>query len=464
MCIHNFCRLFLVAIALQSASAQEAGPPALEPFADGTRYAALGDSITRNGLYHSYVHLFYVTRFPGRNVEVINSGVSGDTIPGALKRLAWHVFPANPETVSIMFGMNDVGGSLYAPGQTSPDIKKQREARIDGFEQGLRTLVKELKEKDLRVILLTPSIYDDTSKMEAENNPGRNLGLGECAARVRKVAADFGLPTVDFHSAMLEINLRNQKENPAFTLTSKDRVHPEAPGHFVMAYQFLKAQKVAGNIADVAIDATDGTVSAAENCKVEDIHAGPEGVKFRYLANALPFPVEEAAKPALAWIPFTEELNSEVLTVRGLPAGSSYRLEIDGKVIRTFSSEELGNGINLAEETNTPQYQQALEVLALFKKRWNLVARLGAIAFVEHGTCREMPRPLTIDQVQPKLDAWIKTAEGKPYEGFFRACGTAYLTDKPQEKELASQIEQLLPEIQAAAKSVSHSFVLAKVN
>lgn len=463
MCFRNFYRLFLVALPLHEVGAQEAGPPALAPFEDGTRYAALGDSITRNGLYHSYVHLFHATRFPDRTIEVINSGVSGDTTPGALTRLSWDLLPAKPEIVSIMFGMNDVGSTLYTPDEKSPDIEDRRKRQIDLFERNLREVVKTLKDEGIDPLLLTPSIYDDTAAMDCPNNPGRNSGLGEAAARLRGIAADFHLPLVDFHSPMLEINLRNQKEDPSFTLTSKDRVHPDAPGHFVMAYQFLKAQEVPGDVAKVSVNAADGTVTAAVNCTVEDVLAGPDGVTFRYLANALPFPVDEAARPALAWVPFTEEMNRETLAVAGLASGS-YRLEIDGKPIRTVTAEELANGVNLAEETSTPQYQQALHVLELFKKRWGFVNKLRDIAFVEHGTCREMPRPLTLEQVQPKLEAWIASAKGKPYEGFFRACGTAYLTDKPQEQELASQIKQLLPEIQAAAKPVSHSFVLAKVN
>lgn len=462
MYIYNFCRFFLVALTLHAASAQEASPPALVPFEDGIRYAALGDSITRNGLYHSYVHLFHATRFPDRAIEFINSGVSGDNAPGALTRLSWDLFPANPKFVSIMFGMNDVGSTLYTPDQQSPDIEAQRKRQIDLFERNLREIVKTLKDAGIRPFLLTPSIYDDTAAMDCPNNPSRNSGLGEAAARVRGVAADFHLPLVDFHSPMLEINLRNQKEDPSFTLTSKDRVHPDAPGHFVMAYHFLKAQEVPGDVAKVSIQAADGTVTAASNCTVEDVHAGPDGVTFQYLANALPFPVDEAAKPALAWVPFTEEMNRETLGVSGLASGS-YRLEIDGKLIRTFTSEELAKGVNLALETSTPQYQQALQVLELFKKRWGLVHRLRAIAFVEHGTCREMPRPLTLEQVQPKLEAWIASAQGKPYEGFYRACGAAYLTDKPQEKELASQIEQLLPEIRSAAKPHPRSVAISKV-
>ena len=105
---------------------------------------------------------------------------------------------------------------------------------------------------------------------------------------------------------------------------------------------------------------------------------------------------------------------------------------------------------------------QAFHVLELFKKSWDLVHRLRAIAFVEHGTCREMPRPLTLEQVQPKLEAWIASAKGKPYEGFFRSCGEAYLKDKPKEQELADQIEQLLPEIYAATKTRPHYFSLTK--
>lgn len=424
----------------------------LPSFEDGTRYTALGDSITRAGLYHSYVHLFLTTRFPERSIDLSNAGISGDTAAGALKRLNWDVLPHDPTLVSIMFGMNDVGGSdLYGPDRSGPQIEDQRRKRLDSAEQNLREVVKRLQEKKARIILITPSILDETVQSNATNYPGKTLALGEAAARVKKMADEQKLTLVDFYTPMLELNQKLQAKNPTLSLIGKDRIHPDAPGHFVMAYLYLKDLGAPADVAKVTVDAKDGTLVEAENCKVEDIAVQPDGIRFRYAANALPFPVEDSAKPALEWVPFTDDFNRETFTITGLAAGS-YRLEIDGKTIRNYTAEELAAGINLAKETETPQYQQSLEVLKLFKKRWEAISKLRDMAFVEHGAARDSAHPLTLEQVTPKIEAWVATAKGKPYEGFFKKCADSYLSNKPKEQEIIVEIERLMPEIRKAAK------------
>lgn len=432
------------------------------PFPDGSRYCALGDSITRAGLYHSYVNLFHATRFPDRDFSGFNAGISGDTATGALKRLNWDVYPVQPDIVSIMFGMNDAGGSdIYGPDRSGPEIEEKRRQRIVSYESNLRELVKNLKEKGIQPILITPSILDETIRSEATNYPDKNRALGECAEIVKRIAKEQELLVVDFYTPMLELNQKLQAKDPTLSLIGKDRIHPDAPGHFVMAYFFLKDLGAPAEVAKVTLEAKEGTLVEAKNCTVADISVQPEGIQFQYTANALPFPMDDGAKPALEWVPFTDEFNREMLTVTGLTPGS-YRLEIDGKSIRSYTAEELAAGVNLAMETETPQYQQALEVLQLFKKRWGAISKLRDMAFVEHGAARELPRPLTLDQVKPKIEAWVATAKGKSYEGFFKKCADSYLANKPSEQDISIEIARLLPEIQAAAIPKSREVILTK--
>ena len=84
---------------------------------------------------------------------------------------------------------------------------------------------------------------------------------------------------------------------------------------------------------------------------------------------------------ATLYAPIMEDLNQEVLRVDGLKG--SYRLEIDGDSISTFSAEDLAKGINLAALTNTPQYQQAVRVMHLNEERWNIEKRFREYAWTE---------------------------------------------------------------------------------
>ena len=48
-------------------------------FRNNDTVCLIGDSITHSGMYHSYLQLFYVTRFPQMHLKFINCGISGDS-------------------------------------------------------------------------------------------------------------------------------------------------------------------------------------------------------------------------------------------------------------------------------------------------------------------------------------------------------------------------------------------------
>src|SRR5688572_12900819 len=85
---------------------------------------------------------------------------------------------------------------------------------------------------------------------------------------------------------------------------------------------------------------------------------------------------------ALKVIPFTEEMNREMLTVIGLASGN-YSVAIDGKPIGKWTGTQLSAGINLALLTNTPQYEQAMAVLWLNEERMALESKLRAYYWLQ---------------------------------------------------------------------------------
>ena len=59
-----------------------------------------------------------------------------------------------------------------------------------------------------------------------------------------------------------------------------------------------------------------------------------------------------------------KNFNQEILQVIGLEDGD-YAFFIQDKLITTYSAEQLNKGVNLSTESNTPQYKQAQEIMAL---------------------------------------------------------------------------------------------------
>ena len=102
--------LFLLCTALVQAFAQTP----LTPFKDGDRAVFLGNSITDGGHYHSYIWLYYMTRFPYMdNLRIINAGISGERAVDMNERLDADVFDKKPTVLMVSFGMNDTGYAEY---------------------------------------------------------------------------------------------------------------------------------------------------------------------------------------------------------------------------------------------------------------------------------------------------------------------------------------------------------------
>ena len=456
------CVILFLVIASLANPVRSAPSPA---FVAGDRWVAIGDSITQDMPYTRYVDLFQVIRRPDIPVTFVNAGVSGDSAVGALRRLDWDILPLSgpsPTVSTIMLGMNDCGRELYAA--NAPDDaagQKKRRDRLDTYATAMRTLVERLSARGVRVILLTPSPYDDTSAMANPNLPGVNTALAACAEIGRALASERNLALIDLHGPLTALNQRRQKDAPEFTMISGDRVHPGAPGSFAMAYQILRAQHAAGPFVRVHLNAATAQIRSARGATVSDLAANTSGgLSFDYLADSLPVVVPENAQEALGWVPFSEEFNREELRVGGLQAGD-YTLTIDGKFVGTFSADALGLGIDLAA-LSTPQKRQAKTVLELMETRWNSINKLRRIASIEYWQLPDAARPLALDQMEAKLAAWEQELSATPTHWQRKHPGQ-YREWKPLEKQIWEATDTQLAAARAAARPILRTLTLRRV-
>lgn len=429
-------------------------------FVSGDRWAVLGDSITHTGSYHREIELFYLTRSPETLRDVINCGAAGDTSVAALRRLDWDCLAARPTVVSVMLGMNDVPRDLYAPKKTGPKVEEKRAERAAAFEKSLREITRRLLASRARVILIQPSIFDDTAKLEKANLPGLGPALEEYAKKVREIAAEFRVATVDFSGPMTLINREQQLRDPSFSITGPDRIHPGKPGHLVMTYLFLKAQEAPGLVSSIAIDAATGRAGALENATLSDLVVSPGKVSFTATEAALPFPVEAAAAPGLSLVPFTTSFNRQLLRISGLAPGN-YRLAIDDQPVRDFTAQALAAGVNLAEEKTTPQMLQAQAVRAAMDRKWDAVAKQRIIAYIESYAWPDAPRPFVAATMTEKAKARLaKVGKSNPWVADQHQL---YFDLKPREAKLPALAATALAEARKLAKPLAHRFSLTVV-
>lgn len=362
----------------------------VSPFVKGDRVAFVGNSITEAGYYESYIWLYYMLHFPDMPITVYNAGIGGDRASSILDRLDDDVLRRKPTVISLTFGMNDSGYFEFLKN----DADSTADVRVkESYEKFVRIQQKLKAYAPARKIMVSSSPYDETVKNPKNLFPKKSLAMEKIAAFQQTAARQNNWGWVDLFHPMTEIEQREQKRDPEFTLTGNDRIHPGNMGHFVMAWLFLKAQGLTGRkVASAGVDAATAKVTRAENCTVSGVQTGNGGLQFDYLAKSLPFPADTISRiwqnpqrqsDALKVIPFEEEFNQEVLQVKGLKKGM-YVVSMDGKRIGEWSGEVLGDGVNMAVITSTPQYQQAVSVLLLNEERMAIENRMRAYYWLQY--------------------------------------------------------------------------------
>lgn len=378
--------LLVIAAFLTIASAVHAQQ--IKPFKAGDRVTFVGNSITDGGQYHSYIWLYYMTHFPNQRVWMANLGIGGDTSEDILRRFDGDVLSKNPTVLTLTFGMNDTGYGY----NDAKDKKAYGDSTVQRAQGFFNQIVNKIKNRrDLRIVMIGTSPYDETSTLNDNPLKGKNAVMQQIIGLQKQAAQQYGWEFLDFNQPMLDINKEQQAKDPKFTICGNDRVHPDNDGHMVMAYLFLKGQGMIGkDIANVNIDASQGKVLQSDNCKITDLKNDGRAISFDYLANSLPYPLDTIARgwgfkrpqrDVVKLIPsFMKDLDNEQLKVSGLQG--DYMLSIDGEQIGIFSAQQLAQGINLATY-HTPQYQQALAVMALNEERWERERRFRDFAWVQ---------------------------------------------------------------------------------
>ena len=384
-------RFFSSLLVLLSVASVANAQQTIPAFASGDRVALVGDSITHGGHYHSYIWLYYMTRFPDMPLTIMNCGVGGDTAENIINRWDWDVIRRNPTYITLTFGMNDTGYfGVYGKDVPASLSERKVSESLGNFSK----LVGKLEGTDAKVVMIGGSPYDETTTFNNGSLPGKNAAIRKIISAQEAAAKDHGWGFVDFNEPMVEIAAKAQAEDPKYSFCPQDRIHPDKDGQMTMAWLFLKAQGLAGKkVAEVDVDAKARKLRAADNCTIYDLRKDGDGISFDYLANSLPYPCDSVSehgwgnihsqRDAMKMIPFMEEFNQEVLRVRKLPEGD-YLLKIDDQPIAFFKASELAEGINMAALTNTPQYRQASEIMYLNEERFEIEKRLREYVWMEY--------------------------------------------------------------------------------
>ncbi len=226
-------------------------PPSPIVALTGRRVLILGDSITQDGRYVSFLEYALRRLAPDATCDLISVGLSAETVSGLSERS--HPFPrpcvierldraltaVKPDVVLACYGMND---GVYAP--PSPE-------RLAAFQRGLRQLIAAVRAHGLPLVLITPPVFDP-APIRARLAPPDAVAFGYDHpysnydhvlaefARVENSLHEAGVTLVDLHTTMAAALAARRQSDPAFSFTA-DGVHPGDAGHAFIARTLLTA-------------------------------------------------------------------------------------------------------------------------------------------------------------------------------------------------------------------------------
>ena len=282
---------------------------------DGDRVVFLGDSITEQRLYTTYIEAYALTRHPQWQLTFRNVGWGGDTawlrqrshpdeaklfaaddatqqtmVDDAVGRgLGRDVLPLQPTVVTIDFGMNDHSYQAFRADIFGAYVRSQAE------------LAKVLQANGARVALLTPQPIED--KRPDPDQDVRNQSLRRFSDGLKNVAAKAGVKFGDQFDPYMAIMLRERAANPKAFIGGGDAVHPGPVGHTIMAWAILKELGASALVSRAEIDSAAKKVVAAAACRIEKLKVADGVISFDRLDDALPMPIDPAAEAVLKLAP-----------------------------------------------------------------------------------------------------------------------------------------------------------------
>lgn len=451
----EICTAIVFLLMASTTYAQKASGPL---FKNGDTVSFIGNSITHSGNFHHYIALYYATHFPNEKVTFKNLGIRGDNTNSFLKRMDKDILNGKSDWYIIMTGMNDVNRLLYNPDKNAdPEIQKQKVWALNDYRKNYEKVIQRLLLTGAKIILQKPSIYDQTGSLPALNQFGVNDALEKCTEIIDELAQKYKLKVIDYFTIMKQVNQNLQNKDPKQTIVGNDRVHPGAPGHLVMAYQFLKSTGVTGPVSMINLE--KGKIKKLENAKLRDLTWTKDAITFKLTENSLPFPLSADATPALNYIPFNEELNLQLLKISGLDK-VLFTLKIDGMVAGKFSAEQLHQGINLSLLEKTPQMDQAKLVEGAATAYRNLQRRARDLKFVEYSYFPKNISKVDLTSAGLYIDSTLTKFKSNNERKFneVKPQFDAYLKDKPNEANLGKNSALLLEQMYQINKPKEHIF------
>lgn len=317
----------------------------------GDRLAIVGDSITEQRMYSRLIETYLTACMPEFEITVRQYGWSGEKTDGFLRRMDNDCLRFEPTIVTLSYGMND---ARYRPF----DVTNGK-----WYEDHYTAIVRKLKAAGARVVVGSPGcsgklatwVQSRVGSLEEHNQhlcALRDIALG-VAEREEVAFADVFWP-------MFKANVIAPGRYPGETglrpyeLVGSDGIHPDWAGHAMMAYAYLRALGLDGDLGTISVDLEKKTAAGSDGHQVDSFEDGKLKITSSRYPFCAPGPIDrdDSVRSGMTFVPFDKHLNRLTLKLTGLKGLATITW---GGESRTYSARQLAEGINLASEyTDNP--------------------------------------------------------------------------------------------------------------
>lgn len=332
--------------AFKSFNPRKAPPPGSLLLKEGDRLAICGDSITEQKMYSRLIETYLTTCVPQLKITARQYGWSGEKTDGFLRRMNKDCLTFRPTVATLAYGMND---SRYRPF----DATNGR-----WYEDHYTAIVQRFKEQNVRVVVGSPSCAGkiaDWVKSRAGTLEQHNVHL--CALRdiAMGVAENEQVRFADifwpiYQAQVLAPARYGATAERPYLVAGQDGIHPGWAGQVIMAWSMLRSLGLDGDIGTIKVDMAKGKASASDGHEVTAFEDGTVTLS----SSRYPFCAQgsvndhNSIRSGMTLVPFAEELNRLILKVQVKQSGRYRVIWVENS--REYTSEQLANGINLADD------------------------------------------------------------------------------------------------------------------
>jgi lysophospholipase L1-like esterase len=329
----------------------------------GDRLAICGDSITEQKMYSRIIETYLTACTPELEITVRQYGWSGERAPGFLNRMTNDVLRFHPTIATTCYGMND---HRYVP---------YTDAIGEEYRTTSQAIIQSFKHHHVRVV---QGSAGPVGKMPhwVQSATGTVTDLNLNLLNLRNIDIDLAeTENVRFADVFLPMFVQGfeaqQQWGTNYMVPGQDGVHPGWAGQTIMAYAFLKAMGLSGEIGTFTVDLAQGTATASSGHQIlqaDKTHITVNSSRYPFCATGATND-DNSIRSGMTLVPFNQDLNRLTLIAKNTTA-PTYTVTW-GKTSKTYSATQLQHGINLAADFETNPFSTAFNQLddAVAKKQ-----------------------------------------------------------------------------------------------